>query len=217
MSEELAGPGTGTRGRFITVEGIEGVGKSTHLSTIRRVLEASGKQVVMTREPGGTPVGEVIRNLLLDPNGHAISEDTELLLVFAARAQHLAAVIRPALEEGSWVVSDRFTDATYAYQGGGRGMPEDRIRILEELIQKDVRPDLTLVLDLPVELALARARKRGDVDRFEQEDLAFFGRARGTYLMRCRRWPDRYALIDTSTSIEETSEHIGKALQRLLT
>jgi dTMP kinase len=166
------------KGKFITVEGTEGVGKSTNLEFIRSQLCAAGMDVVQTREPGGTPLGEAIRGLLLDPAFTGMDELCELQLMFAARAEHLGKVIRPALERGQCVLSDRFTDATYAYQGGGRGVDVSVIARLEELVQGDFRPDLTLLLDVPVEVGLARAGQRGSLDRFEQEQIEFFERVR---------------------------------------
>ena len=165
-------------GRFITVEGSEGVGKSSNLDFIESLLREAGKDVVRTREPGGTELGETLRGILLDARQKAICDDAELLLMFAARAQHLAEVIRPALAAGKWVLCDRFTDATYAYQGGGRGIPFDRIAVLEQWVQGDLRPDLTLLLDMPVEAGLARAGARSEPDRFEQEQTTFFERVR---------------------------------------
>nr|VFK22450.1 MAG: dTMP kinase [Candidatus Kentron sp. LPFa]VFK35506.1 MAG: dTMP kinase [Candidatus Kentron sp. LPFa] len=167
-------------GRFITIEGIEGSGKSTNLSHMVEFLQKAGKTVIATREPGGTRIGEILRGLLLDPE-QDMQIDTELLLMFAARAEHLAKVIRPALERGEWVVCSRFTDATYAYQGAGRGIPNTRIATLAHWVQEDFRPDLTLILDIPAEEGLARVRKRGPVDRFERERIAFFERARMAY------------------------------------
>jgi len=161
-------------GKFITIEGSEGVGKSSNIAFIENYLLDAGKDVLLTREPGGTELGEAIRNLLLDAKNTAMCSDTELLLMFAARAQHLDEVIRPALAAGKWVICDRFTDATYAYQGGGRGIPDSRIAILEQWVQNDLQPDLTLLLDMPVAAGLERAGKRSAPDRFEQEKLAFF-------------------------------------------
>ena len=190
-------------GRFITIEGIEGCGKTTQVPMLRGYLETRGRQVTSTREPGGTPVAEAIRELLLDPNVEQMTDDTELLLVFAARAAHLERVIRPALEAGAWVLCDRFTDATYAYQGGGRGIDDERIAVLEQWVQGRLRPDLTFILDVPVELGLARAGKRGAKDRFEREHLAFFQRVRDAYLTRAQRAPERYRVVDGDASIDE--------------
>jgi dTMP kinase len=175
------------KGRFITVEGGEGVGKTTQLVVIQEVLVASGLECIMTREPGGTPRAERIRELLLTPTDEPMPPMCELLLMFAARSTHLENVIKPALDRGTWVVSDRFTDATYAYQGAARGMPEGDISTLENLVQRSVRPDLTLLLDAPVEVALQRARQRNQgqqTDRFELERAGFFERVRAGYLAR---------------------------------
>jgi len=187
-----------SRGRLITVEGIEGAGKSTHLPYLRGAIEARGQEVVLTREPGGTEVGEAVRGVLLGLREEPMAADAEVLLMFAARAQHLARVIVPALEGGAWVLCDRFTDATYAYQGGGRGVPEARIQALEQWVQADLRPDLTLLLDVPVSVGLARARMRGEGDRFEQEQGAFFERVRLAYLERARREPERFRVVSAA-------------------
>jgi len=204
------------RGRFITVEGTEGVGKSSNLAFIEDYLRQHGKTVVRTREPGGTALGEKIRALLLDANETRMCDDAELLLMFAARAQHLAEVIRPALAEGKWVVCDRFTDATYAYQGGGRGIPMQRIAVLEEWVQGELRPDHTLLLDMPVELGLARAGARSAPDRFEQEQRAFFERVRNTYLERARREPQRIHVIDAASDLAQVQTAIARELDRIL-
>lgn len=199
-------------GLFITLEGPEGAGKSTNREYLAARLREQGLDVVLTREPGGTPLAEKIRELLLSPSDEVMHADTELLLVFAARAQHLAQVIRPALADGAVVLCDRFTDATYAYQGGGRGLPVDRIATLEQFVQDDLRPDLTLVFDLPVEVGLARAAARGRLDRFEQEGQAFFEAVRRAYLDRAAAAPQRYTLLDASQSLA----NVQQALDRLL-
>ncbi|MBK1731294.1 dTMP kinase [Thiococcus pfennigii] len=186
------------RGRFITLEGIEGAGKTTQIEAVCTLLAEHGRAVVRTREPGGAPLAERIRALLLDPEATGMAEDTELLLMFAARAEHLARTIRPALAEGAWVVCDRFTDATYAYQGGGRGLPAARIAVLEEFVQGPLRPDLTLFFDVPVAVGLARAARRSAVDRFEAETIDFFERARAAYLARAVADPGRIRRIDAS-------------------
>jgi dTMP kinase len=183
-------------GRFITVEGGEGAGKTTQLAFLRESLERIGHRVLLTREPGGTPLGEAIRTLLLGHRHDGMALATETLLMFAARAEHLERVIRPALAAGCWVLCDRFTDATYAYQGGGRGLPAARIAVLEDWVQGSLRPDWTLLFDLPIEVGLARAGRRGTADRFEREDWAFFERVRATYLERAGREPDRYRVVD---------------------
>jgi dTMP kinase len=202
-----------TRGRFITVEGGEGAGKSTCLAFIRDRLEAAGHRVVVTREPGGTPLAESIRELLLGHHTDGMSDDCELLLVFAARADHLARVIRPALERGDWVLSDRFTDATYAYQGGGRGLDAGRIAELERLVQGDLRPDLTLLLDLPVATGLARAAGRAEApDRFESEAAAFFERVRATYRERAACEPERIRVVDAGRPLEAVTASLAEVL-----
>ena len=210
------------RGRFVTLEGIEGAGKSGALAHLRGVLAAAGIGAVATREPGGTALGEALRALLLD-HRNGMEADTELLLVFAARAEHLARVIRPALAAGRWVLCDRFTDSTYAYQGGGRGVPAERIAALEEWVQGPLRPDLTLLLDVPPELGLARARGReggaegaSARDRFEREDLAFFARVREAYLARARAEPARFRVIDAARPWEEVRAALEEALAPLL-
>jgi dTMP kinase len=199
-------------GLFITLEGPEGAGKSTNRDYLAARLCEQGLDVVLTREPGGTPLAEKVRELLLAPSDESMVADTELLLVFAARAQHLAQVIRPALARGAVVLCDRFTDATYAYQGGGRGLPVERIAILEQFVQGDLRPDLTLVFDLPVEVGLARAAARGRLDRFEQEGQAFFEAVRQAYLQRAGREPQRYTLLDAAQSLEAVQRSIDALL-----
>ncbi len=201
------------RGKFITVEGVEGVGKSTNMAFIARFLRERGMDVVETREPGGTPTGEAIRELLLDARRTDIHTDTELLLMFAARAQHLAELIRPALERGQWVLCDRFTDATYAYQGGGRGVPAARIAVLEDWVQGELRPDLTILLDLPVGDGLQRAAGRSEPDRFEQEQQAFFERVRAAYLARAEAAPQRYRVIDASPQLTEVQARLRAVLE----
>jgi len=203
-------------GKFITVEGIEGAGKSSNLSFIQRLLEAAGKQVVFTREPGGTPLGEEVRDLLLGHKHTGMADDSELLLMFGARAEHLASVISPALESGKWVLCDRFTDASYAYQGGGRGIAWDRIRVLEQWVQGGLRPDLTLLLDLPVDMGLERAEQRSEPDRFEREAEAFFGRVRDAYLQIAADEPERVRLVDASLPLPQVQAQITIALEHLL-
>lgn len=188
-------------GYFITVEGGEGAGKTTQLAFMREYLERAGHRVLLTREPGGTTLGEEIRTLLLGHRHDGMALATETLLMFAARAEHLEQVIRPALAAGCWVLSDRFTDATYAYQGGGRGLPAARIAVLEDWVQGALRPDLTLLFDLPAEVGLARAGRRGAADRFEQEDWAFFERVRAAYLKRAGQEPDRYRIVDADRAV----------------
>jgi len=204
------------KGRFITVEGIEGVGKTTNIDFIHAKLKAAGKVVTVTREPGGTPLGEAIRGLLLDPGYTGMDANCELQLMFAARAEHLARVIYPALEAGNWVLCDRFTDATYAYQGGGRGIDSGRIAQLEQWTQGDFRPDITLLLDVPVVLGLERAGDRGELDRFEQEKVEFFERVRQAYLELARTHDGRYRVIDASRPLSEVQQQLGEVLQRVL-
>ena len=202
------------KGKFITVEGIEGVGKTTNIDFIHKLLLAAGHDVVLTREPGGTLLGEAIRGLLLDPEYTGMDSTCELQLMFAARAEHLAKVVRPALETGRWVLCDRFTDATYAYQGGGRGISTDTIARLESLVQGDFRPDLTLLLDVPVEVGLARAGKRGALDRFEQEQVEFFERVRQCYLGMAREHPGRYRVVDASQPLQQVQDQLAGILGR---
>ena len=203
------------KGKFITVEGIEGVGKTTNIDFIHKLLLAAGHDVVLTREPGGTPLGEAIRGLLLDPEYTGMDPTCELQLMFAARAEHLAKVVRPALETGRWVLCDRFTDATYAYQGGGRGINTDIIARLENLVQGDFRPDLTLLLDVPVEVGLARAGKRGALDRFEQEQVGFFERVRQCYLGMAREHTGRYRVVDASQPLQQVQEQLSEFLKQV--
>lgn len=203
-------------GLFITLEGPEGAGKSTNRDYLAERLEGAGCEVLLTREPGGTPLAERIRELLLEPSAEPMAADTELLLVFAARAQHLAQVIRPALAAGKVVLCDRFTDATYAYQGGGRGLSLERIALLENFVQGSLRPDLTLVFDLPVEIGLARAAARGRLDRFEQEAQGFFEAVRQTYLARARLAPERYRLLDAAQPLDAVQAQLDRLLPELL-
>ena len=205
------------KGKFITVEGIEGVGKTTNIAFINKLISTAGKEVVLTREPGGTPLGEAIRGLLLDPQYTGMNADCELQLMFAARAEHLAEVVWPAMEAGQWVLCDRFTDATYAYQGGGRGIDVERIARLEQWVQGDFRPDLTLLLDVPVEIGLERAGNRGALDRFEQEEVAFFERVRQAYLEMARTHDGRYRVIDASQPLEAVQRQLAEELQPELT
>ncbi len=199
-------------GMFITFEGPEGAGKSTNLRLFAEALRKAGCEPLLTREPGGTPIAEQIRALLLSGHDEAMDADAELLLVFAARAQHLNSLIRPALAAGKVVISDRFTDATYAYQGGGRGIADSRIAELENWVQGSLRPDLTLVFDVPIEIGMARARARSELDRFEQEQQSFFEAVRTSYLRRAAADPQRYRIIDASGSLEQ----VGAALQPVI-
>ncbi|OMH32660.1 dTMP kinase [Motiliproteus sp. MSK22-1] len=199
-------------GKFISVEGSEGVGKTTNLQFVQNYLKSRNIAFILTREPGGTPLAEELRNLLLTHREEPVSEDCELLLMFAARAQHLQQVIRPALSEGTWVLSDRFTDATYAYQGGGRSLSSEKIANLEKLVVASTKPDLTLLLDVPVEVGIDRAKGRGALDRFEQEQLDFFERVRRTYLLRAEQEPSRFRVIDAEQPLVEVQQQIQQAL-----
>jgi len=204
------------KAKFITLEGIEGAGKTTQLAVIRHYLEEQGIPVLTTREPGGSPVGERIRTLLLDPSCKGMAVATEVLLLFAARAEHIAHRIRPALEQGTWVLCDRFTDATYAYQGGGRGVDLERIAVLDAYVQGPMRPDLTLLFDLPVALGLARAGKRSAPDRFESEVEGFFEGVRARYLAIARSHPQRVRLIDAGMSVEQISAQVREQIAGFL-
>ena len=205
-----------TRARFITVEGIEGAGKSTCLNLIRDCIRQHGWPLEVTREPGGTELGEDLRELLLGHRHEGMADSTELLLMFAARAEHLHAKIIPALSSGKWVLCDRFTDATYAYQGYGRGIELERIAVLEQWVQRGRRPDLTLLMDLPVETGLERAGRRSVPDRFERQTLAFFERVRNGYLSLARAEPERFRVIDASQSLREVSEQVSAVINAFL-
>ncbi|MGQ0658427.1 MAG: dTMP kinase [Chromatiales bacterium] len=201
---------------FTTLEGIEGVGKSTHAAYVADWLRRRGREVVLSREPGGTRLGEGIRDLLLDKARAGMAADAELLLIFAARAEHIAKVIRPALAAGRDVVCDRFTDATYAYQGAGRGITLARIATLEEFVQGGLDPHLTILLDTEVQTALDRTRKRGATDRFESEGGVFFERVRSAYLLRARHAPHRFHIIDATPPLADVQAAIAAALERAL-
>ncbi len=201
---------------FITFEGIEGAGKSSNIIYAETLLKSSGKPVMLTREPGGTPLGESLRELLLGHQHDGMSFKAELLLMFAARAQHLESKILPALERGEWVICDRFTDATYAYQGGGRHLDTAAISLLETLVQGERRPDLTILLDLPVSLGLERAGKRSAPDRFEQEKHDFFERVRAAYLDIAARDPQRVKVVDASLSLQQVQQQIKSVLSSFL-
>ncbi|MEC9313509.1 MAG: dTMP kinase [Pseudomonadota bacterium] len=204
-------------GKFISIEGIEGAGKSTQLSFIRDFLETRGKRVVVSREPGGTELGEQIRELLLAPREDGMSEDAELLLMFAARAEHIHQVIKPALERGDWVLCDRFVDATFAYQGGGRGIDRNRIETISDWTLKGLETDLTLLFDLPVAVGQSRVIKRQqEKDRFEQEKAAFFEKIRDCYLQRAEAEPKRIKCIDASRDIEAIQSQLSEILIELL-
>jgi len=201
---------------FITFEGIEGVGKSTQLGRLAQALAPRCTEIVRTREPGGSELAERLRALLLDPALESMSDTTELLLLFAARAEHLARTIRPALARGAVVLCDRFTDATYAYQGGGRGLPLATIDTLAALVHADVEPDLTLLLDAPVDVALGRAGRRGAGDRFEREQALFFERVRAAYLRRAAEAPGRFRVIDAGESEDAVFARVEAAVVRSL-
>ncbi len=205
-----------SRPLFLTLEGTEGVGKSTNLQFICDRLSALGIDFVRTREPGGTPLAEEIRELLLRSRDERVDPAAELLMIFAARAQHLREVVLPALARGQWVVCDRFTDATFAYQGGGRGMDTGMISALEHMVQGDVRPDAVIILDVDPSIGLARARGRGVADRFESEDLAFFTRVRDMYHTRANARPDTYHLIDAGRSLEDVQVSLATLIDRLV-
>ncbi|MBM3365501.1 MAG: dTMP kinase [Betaproteobacteria bacterium] len=192
-------------GKFITFEGVDGAGKSTHITAFADALRQHGKTVVTTREPGGTPLGEKLRGLLLHEQMHL---ETEALLMFAARREHLAQLIMPALVRGDWVISDRFTDATFAYQGGGRGLSLDKLSQLEHWVQGDLQPDLTLLFDVPLEVARERLQNSRDLDKFEQEQEDFFVRVRQVYLQRAAQFPERIRLIDSTRPIADISREV---------
>jgi len=203
-------------GKFITIEGGEGVGKSSNIAFILSYLKERNINTVSTREPGGTVISEKIRNLLLDANNKSMVSDTELLLMFAARAQHLDELIKPSLENNNWVLCDRFTDATYAYQGGGRGISMTRIAELENWVQGTLRPDLTILLDLPIEIGMKRASERSEPDRIEKEQNSFFESVRQTYLNMAKASPERYRIIDASQTLGNVQKDIAIVLESFL-
>lgn len=204
------------RGRLITLEGGEGAGKSTHAALVVSWLEGKGRKVLRTREPGGSPLAEAIRAVVLGDWAEGVTAETELLLMFAARAAHVAALVRPALNRGEDVVCDRFVDASWAYQGAGRRLAAEHLANLERLVLKELKPQLVLLFDLPSEEGLARARHRGDSNRFEQEDLAFASRVRDAYLARARAAPDRYSIIDASRALIEVQNQLTRVLEERL-
>lgn len=204
------------RGKFITIEGTEGVGKTTNIAFIKQWLDDNGISFINTREPGGTPLAEEIRQVLLSNRDEKVCSKAELLMMFAGRAQHIDQVIEPQLAQGNWVLCDRFTDATYAYQGAGRKMGDDLIQSLETMVQGDMRPDLTLILDVPVELGLERAGKRSEPDRFELEKTDFFNRVRHAYLSMAINNPQRYKIIDASQTLEHVQLQIADTLNSFL-
>jgi dTMP kinase len=198
-----------TSARFITLEGMDGAGKSTHLAWLENHLRQRGLDVLVTREPGGTPLGEKLRELLLNEPMHP---ETEALMMFAARREHLHQVIWPALARGTWVVSDRFTDASFAYQGGGRSLDEGRLRVLENWVQGDFQPDLTLLFDVPVEVSRARLANNATLDRFEQEKNDFFSRVRDAYLRRAQAFPERIRVVDSSLPLDAIQGELATLL-----
>lgn len=200
------------RGKFITLEGVDGAGKSTHIPLITELLRAGGRELVVTREPGGTPLAERLREMLLHD---AMCAETETLLMFAARREHLEQVILPALERGAWVLSDRFTDASFAYQHGGRGVSASKIETLERWVQESLQPDMTLLFDVPVVVSCQRLAGARDPDRFEQENADFFERIRTAYLERARQFPQRFRIIDASRTIPEIQETLRELLHGL--
>jgi len=204
------------KGLFITLEGIEGAGKSTAVDFIEDFLTKEGHDVIKTREPGGTVIGEQIREILLKNENYTLTYDTELLLVFSARAQHIQEVILPALSSGKIILCDRFTDASYAYQGGGRNIDASRINLLEKWVQEDLRPNLTLLFDLDVSIGMQRTKKRSDADRFEREEINFFEKIRNTYLERAKNEPQRFRIINSASSLESVKEQIITILKDFL-
>lgn len=204
------------RGKFITIEGIEGVGKSTNIDLLASLIENRGYRVMKTREPGGTPIAEDIRRILKEHGDEPLPDVAELLLMFAARSINVNNAIRPALENGTWVIADRFTDSTRAYQGGGRGFSPDSIEWLANFVHGDLQPDLTILLDAPVETALQRAGRRGDLDRFEVEQADFFDRVRGAYLQLAASEPERFAVVDCSQDLESVQAVIREIAAVLL-
>lgn len=199
--------------KFITFEGVDGAGKSTHLAWFAQVLRERGHDVVVTREPGGTPLGEQLREILLN---QPMNIGTEALLMFASRLEHIEQLIKPALHLGQWVISDRFSDASFAYQGGGRGLDWDKLSQLEQWVHGDLQPDLTLFFDVPVEVARQRLTNNVSLDRFEQEQADFFERVRAAYHKRVQRNPQRYAVIDASCSLDEVKQQLEDIVATLL-
>ena len=199
-------------GKFITLEGMDGAGKSTHIPTIIQALEARGVELVSTREPGGTSLGERLREIVLH---EAMTPETETLLMFAARNEHIAQVIKPALARGAYVLSDRFTDATFAYQCGGRGVPSEKIVALEHWVQGELQPDVTLLFDVPVEVSVQRLANARAPDKFEAESVEFFTRIRNAYLERARQFPQRFRIIDANRPLDAVKQTIEELLQSI--
>jgi len=208
MSESSTVPG-----KFISFEGIDGAGKSTHIGFVTEFLRARGKTVVSSREPGGTPLGEKLRELLLHEKMHL---ETEALLMFASRREHIAQVIAPQMALGNWVLSDRFTDASFAYQSGGRGLARDKMEALERWVHPGLQPDLTLLFDVPLEVARERLDATRTLDKFEREQAEFFEKCRNEYLRRAAEFPERITVIDSTRSIEETRLRLAQVLEKLL-
>lgn len=203
-------------GKLVTLEGLEGVGKTTNMEFVKKMLEKAGIVVDVTREPGGTPLAESIRSLVLDTDDEPIPDLCELLLIFAARSAHLENRIRPALDQGHWVLCDRFTDATYAYQGGGRGLPIEVITVLEGMVQGALRPDLTILLDAPPEIGLERIKARGASDRFESQRLEFFERAREVYLTRAGQDQENSVVVDANRPLAEVQMDLRRVIDLFL-
>jgi len=202
--------------KFITLEGSEGVGKTTNLEHIQALLSANNIEFIVTREPGGTELGEQLRELLLGHKHDGMADETELLMMFAARSEHLDKVIKPALAKGQWVLCDRFTDATYAYQGGGRGIDVERIKILEDYVQGDLHPDLTLLLDAPIEVGRERAGKRSAPDRFEKEQVDFFNKVRDMYLLRADQDSVRMKVVDAAAELDDVKQQITNYIEAFI-
>jgi len=201
------------RGKFITFEGIDGAGKSTHIGFVTELITSHGKTVVASREPGGTPLGEKLRDLLLHEKMHL---ETEALLMFASRREHIAQVIEPGLASGAWVLSDRFSDASFAYQSGGRGLERAKMEALEAWVHPHLQPDLTLLFDVPLEVARERLDATRTLDKFEQEQGAFFARCRAEYLRRAAQFPERFVVVDSTRSMEATQQTLREALEKFL-
>jgi len=215
----LSGSEHHAKGLFITIEGVEGGGKTTNIPYIQQTLEAlkaDDQKIVLTREPGGTKIGEAIRSILLSLDLPSMHSDTELLLMFAARSEHIRTIIEPALDQGHWVICDRFTDASYAYQGGGRGVELSRIAELENFVQGSLRPDFTILFDLDAETGLGRARKRAELDRFELEDINFFNRIRSQYLKMAEAEPERYRLVRADQPLELVQQQLQWVLSDMI-
>ncbi len=204
------------KGLFISFEGVEGAGKTTNISFVAEKIRKAGYQILLTREPGGTTTGEAIRNILISKELPEMHQITELLLMFAARAEHINRKILPALEQGIWVLCDRFTDASYAYQGAGRGIELEKIKLLEDLVQGSLRPDITFLFDLDANIGLARAQSRGETDRFEQQHIDFFNRVRAQYLKMAKSEPQRFRLIKAQYDLKHVQGQITQKLDEIL-